>query len=427
MEIHKFTEKLNQKIGEPQALSLIRTQGLKALAELNWPTRKLEGWKYSPIHFLKKEFVPQVNTQENSNSLNINNLLSVQSSKSFYSIVIENGKILSISPELISKLQIFTLREALEKGFLDSSEFSKIENSLEALNVSLLDSGFYIKLNDHEKIEQPIHWLQCYSATENNPLFQSRLTIEIGEYSSCTFIESHYHVSPSEIAWINTSTNLLLKDHSKLNFIQWNETNSSLQHTSRTRVIVEDCVVFHHLLGSLSNGWTRNELSVSCHGINSELNLHGLGLSIGSGIIDQQSKLIFHGESNKSEQIYKNIVLDNSKAIFSGQISIKEQAQKTDSSQLHQTLLLSSQAEVDTKPQLEIYADDVKATHGATVGQLDEDELFYIQSRGISLERARSMLCLAFLVDLCERISAPKTMHGFLKNRIENYWKRVLE
>ena len=75
MEIHKFTEKLNQKIGEPQALSLIRTQGLKALAELNWPTRKLEGWKYSPIHFLKKEFVPQVNTQENSNSLNINNLL----------------------------------------------------------------------------------------------------------------------------------------------------------------------------------------------------------------------------------------------------------------------------------------------------------------------------------------------------------------
>lgn len=158
-------------------------------------------------------------------------------------------------------------------------------------------------------------------------------------------------------------------------------------------------------------------------GENAQIFSHALGLSKDQGTIDQPSQLQFRGPNNKAEQICKNILFHQSRAIFNGRIHIENSAQKTDSSQLHQSLLLSQEAEVDTKPELEIYADDVKATHGATIGQLNANEVFYFQSRGINESRAKAMLCMAFVLELCERV--PNTsLQLFLKDRIETYWKK---
>jgi Fe-S cluster assembly protein SufD len=179
----------------------------------------------------------------------------------------------------------------------------------------------------------------------------------------------------------------------------------------------------HFLSGALSSGWIRNDINITAQGSNSEIFAHGIGFSRGAGVVDQQTSLIFAEPNNKAEQVCKNLLMDSSRTIFNGRIHIQPKAQKTDSAQLHQSLLLSTEAEVDTKPELEIYADDVKATHGATIGQLSADEVFYFQSRGIKRERAQALLSQAFLLDLCERL-ANRDVQAFLKDRIAAYWQK---
>lgn len=422
MEILKYIEKLNRRSGEPQAYTLIRSLGSKAFSQLGWPSKKLENWRYSPVNRLQDDFIPQTEFTA-STPVDVADHSEASSHRAFHTIHINNGIVASFPPELKGSVEVTPLREALQKGLIDSTAFDAITDSLEALNVSFFEYGFYVKIQDRVVIEQPIHWIQTHESAELKPLFQSRLFIHAGKSSSCTFIENHVLQNSKTPAWNNISTTVQVEEKAHLSFIQWAELNGNRQQTSRTNIKLETESFLHLLSGALSSGWVRNDIHIAAQGTNCEIFVHGLGFSRDSGVIDQQTNLVFTEPNNKAEQICKNLLLGHSKAIFNGRICIQSEAQKTDSSQLHQSLLLSSDAEVDTKPELEIYADDVKATHGASIGQLSEDEVFYFQSRGIKRDRAQALLCQAFLLDLCERV-ANIHVQAFLKDRIVSYWKR---
>lgn len=422
MDILNYANQLNQRVGEPQALPFIRSFGRQALSKLGWPTKRLENWRYSPVARLQAPYLPQMNLTELAQP-DVNKLLAEHSSPAFSAIVCFNGMPIHVAAELEHKIEFRSLRQALECGELDSNSWTDINDSLEALNISFFDQGAYLKIKERVVLEKPIHCLHFYSSSDSNPLFQSRFGVFAGSGSSSAIIASHLVVSEHETAWLNPSTSLQLDSKAHLTFVHWNEAGTSLQNTYRLAATVGDEAYLHCLHGALTEGWNRSDISICCQGSGAEILLHGVGLSRKQGHLDQQTKLIFKGIKNKAEQICKNLLEDQSRAVFNGRININPGAQKTDSSQLHQSLLLSSEAEVDTKPELEIFADDVKATHGATIGQLNTDEVFYFQSRGISKERARGILCIAFLLDLCERISDVE-MQNYLKKRVESYWAK---
>lgn len=422
-EILANTKILNQRSGEPQAFHLIRTLGMKAFEELGWPNKKLEAWKYSPTRRLTEAYEPEL-FQSIAAEGGIQSIIDLAQEHDLHPVIIRNQKIAHWPTELDGKVTVLTLREALERGLIDSALFHNASNnSLEALNMSYFDVGFYLKLEDHCTLNKPILWTHVLDSERKSPLFNGRFVIECGPGSSCTFIESIQFSGESETAWVNYSTHAKLNSKAHLHFVQLNEIMPSEQHTGRFYADLEDETFLHHLNASLSAGWHRNEINVTCRGAQSEVLVHGIGYAVKEGTTDQQTYLEFRSPGNKAEQIYKNLLNDSARTIFNGKIHIAQDAQKTDCSQLHQSILLSRQAEVDTKPELEIYADDVKATHGATVGQLNEDEIFYFQSRGISRSRARTLLCLAFLMELCEKVPH-QSAENFLKRKIENFWKR---
>jgi Fe-S cluster assembly protein SufD len=165
---------------------------------------------------------------------------------------------------------------------------------------------------------------------------------------------------------------------------------------------------------SLGGAWVRNEINAVFQGEGGECTLNGLYQAGGQQLIDNHT-FIDHAKPHcASHELYKGVLDGKARGVFNGKIYVRQDAQKTDAKQTNQTLLLSDDATINTKPQLEIYADDVKCTHGATVGQLDADAIFYLRSRGIALDRARSLLTYAFANDIISRIK----VHS-LRERLE--------
>lgn len=429
------SNKLNQRTGEAQAFSLIRNLGARTLKTLGWPNKKLESWKYSPTQRFQFEFSPQIKVKKANNNkhpiLNHEELIKEYSHSQFHHIITFNGEILFISPSLKSIIELSTLQNALTKDEIDSSSFQTQNDCLEALNISFFDQGFFIKIKENIQIDTPIHVIQTFSSECDRPLFQERIHLQLEPHSQCTVIlsevfltlKSNTEIKKTDLCWSNNTYLINLDSFAHLNFLHWNELSSKEQITSRTYITLQEQSEIHFLNGLLSEGWCRHDLQVLSKGQNSKIKLHHLGFTQKNGIADQQSKVEFHSTQCEAEQICKNLLLDESHVIFNGCLHIHPKAQKTNASQLHQNLLLSEKAEVDTKPQLEIFADDVKATHGATIGQLNQDEVFYLQSRGLSKERASALLSQSFLIDLCERFSN-NDIKMFLTDRLNQFWER---
>lgn len=425
MEMLNLSEKLNQRPGEAQAFTLVRKMATAEITKNGWPSKKQEAWKYSPVSKLHQDF--EAITNWPTSSLNIDQLKQKWSHADFNTIVSINGHIPMLPTELQDQLEIIPLKLALQQGHISLEQLGAtpagLQNTTTALNLAFFETGYYLRIKPQVTIQRPIHFLHVMDLQIPAPLINSQLVIEAKQSSSTSFIESFVYNSEHKQTWLNNRTRIRLEDKAHFHYIHWNQLGRTQQQTSRIEVELGNECFWHGLHGSLTSGWTRQELDIIAQGENSEIVAHGLGFSRGNGHADQHTKISFIEPSNKSEQICKNLLVDSSRAVFDGTIHIAQKAQKTDCSQLHQSLLLSSEAEVDTKPELEIYADDVKATHGATVGQLNSDELFYFQSRGISKTRAQEILCQAFLLDLCVRFPE-RAIQGFLQTQLENFWKR---
>lgn len=428
MEIVKTLEKRNAKRGEPQGLQLMRQLATRRFESLGWPQKQNENWKYSPISRLKKKFEyddnSNDNVDENQGSVPDKEQIRAQwSSSGFHLILLFNGRLIHQDNDLLPSLEIRSLKDAIEQGWIHFSSMDDIDDPLEALNLADLQSGLHLRISDNSVLDKPIHCIHLFSTKQNLALYQNYLHIEGGKSSSATIIESSILLSSGETLWCNSKTHLSLQEKAHLNYIHWNELSSDFQITHTLSAETAREAYLHHLEGALGSGWSRTKMSVLAKGEKAEIISHSLGLTKGTGVSEFISKFSFLEPSSTIEQRAKNLLFESSKAVFNGCIHINQKAQKTEASQLHQSLLLSEGSEVDTKPELEIFADDVKAKHGATVGQLNPDELFYFQSRGINKERARTILCTAFLLELCDRFPQA-ILKNYLSERIQSYWKK---
>ena len=289
------------------------------------------------------------------------------------------------------------------------------QNAFELLNEAFTSDGLFVYIPKNVILELPVE--AVFIADNAGGKMISPRNLVIAEENSEVNIFTDYSSSAAETYFTNSITEIFGDKNSRITFLEVQAENNESYRIGTTKMRLKDSALLNHFVLTQSGKLARNNLNAELDGENIEAHFYGFYIAKEKRHIDNHT-FIDHAKPNCfSNEIYKGILEDEAKAVFGGRILVRKDSQKTNAFQSNKTILLSDKARIDTKPQLEIYADDVKCTHGATVGQLDKEALFYIISRGISSEAARSMLIKAFANDFLEPIKLDVVKEN-INNRI---------
>ncbi|GAB4212860.1 MAG: Fe-S cluster assembly protein SufD [Synechococcales cyanobacterium] len=273
----------------------------------------------------------------------------------------------------------------------------------EFLRLNTLVTPQPMQLQVQGVIETPL--LVVYAGSPTLVHHHPHLQIDLADRAQLTLIELFIG---SGVHWCNSVTHLHLAPSARLTHVRWQRQDRHSFHTGHTVVRQERQSTYHLAAVTTGSQLSRHTLQIDAQGEATHTDLRGLTWIQGSQLSDTHSALCFHHPHSTSQQMHKNVVHDQAHAVFHGRIQVLAAAQLTDARQSSRTLLLSPKARIDTQPQLEIQADNVKCAHGATVSELETDLLFYLQSRGIPLAQARAMLTQSFVADILDGIPLPE-------------------
>jgi Fe-S cluster assembly protein SufD len=274
-----------------------------------------------------------------------------------------------------------------------------------ALNTAFLRDGLFVYVPPGCVVEEPIFLESLVSAHNDNVPYawHRRCLIVLGANASATVVETFNGV-PGLTYLTNAVTEVVVGENASLDHYKIQEEGDAAFHMALMQVQLARSSRFSSHAVSLGGAWVRNEVNAVFGGAGGECTLNGLYRASGRQLVDNHTFIDHALPHCASHELYKGVLDGHARGVFNGKILVRQDAQKTDAKQTNQTLLLSDDATINTKPQLEIYADDVKCTHGATVGQLDAEQTFYLRARGVGLEEARSLLTFAFANDVIDRI-----------------------
>lgn len=281
------------------------------------------------------------------------------------------------------------------------------ENAFIALNISFLQDGAQLHISDDSTATEPIHVLFISTTSGDAQMTHPRLLISVGKNAQSMMIESYVSLADFS-CFTNAVTDIEIGENAELTHYRLQ--NESLKAIHIGNVYVKQESNSRYFSNSITFGGslTRNNLNVRLQGPGTSATLNGLYLAHGTQHIDNHT-FIDHAQPHcESHELYQGVLSDEAHGVFSGKILVRPDAQKTDAKQSNNCLLLSDTARINSKPQLEIYADDVKCTHGATVGHLDQDSIFYLRSRGIPEAKAKNILTYAFAERVIEDIKIPQ-------------------
>ena len=332
---------------------------------------------------------------------------------------------LSKPGKLPSGVTVLSLAQALDQAphsleKLLASYANPSANGFAALNTAFMGDGAYIQLAEGTVVEKPIHLLHVSTSQSEPTAFYNRNLLVASKASQATVIESY--VSLGDSTYLNNViTEAVLHQDAAIEHYKLQQESLKGYHVATLQAHQAPNSQFTSHSISIGGALVRNDINVELDGEQAQCHLNGLYIVAGRQHVDYHTFIDHKKPLGISREFYKGVLAGRSRAVFNGQVYVRPNAQKTDAAQSNNNLLLSRDAEVDTKPQLEIYADDVKCSHGATVGQLDEQMMFYLRSRGIDKEVARGMLTYGFAHDIVERMNiAP------LQSRIEELLIRKL-
>jgi len=273
-----------------------------------------------------------------------------------------------------------------------------------ALNTVFLHEGALIHAAAGAQLDSPIHLL--FITTQKDAIAHPRILVMAERGAQLAFVEDYVRLN-EDAAFVNAVTEIQLGEGSNVTHTKLQRQSDSQFHIQTVSAVVSRDARFVSRTITFGGRVSRHNLLIRQTGENIDCHIDGLAFISGRQLADTHSTIDHASAHGRSRQMHKCIVNGAARAVFGGKIMVRKGAQKTDSSQHSRNLLLSDRAHVDTKPQLEIFADDVKCAHGATVGQLEADEIFYLQSRGISYANARKLLAYAFAAELIEQIDIP--------------------
>ena len=372
-------------------------KGLEDLEELELPHRRIETWKYTNLNSaFEKPFSAQ-NIKAGS--------VSMKPDKDFFQICEINGKVQFIDEELknvLSITEINQIHSTDDLSILKNDSFYT-KDFLKTLSTSSLEVGYILKVKKNTTLEKPIKITQQYFG---NLSFHNCNYIFIIEDSADINI-IHEQTNADE-CMINSKYSFDLAQNAKVNHLFIQNNSKSTYTFSQFNTKAERDSHYHNTILNLGSKLSRNNIYVDLIGENALADANGLFILDETQHHDTNCYIKHSKAHTFSNQLYKGILADESRGVFAGIIRIDRDAQLVNSTQLNKNLLLSKKAQVFSRPQLEIYADDVKCAHGSTTGQLSMDELFYFQARGISAEKAKSMLARAFINDVLLKIEEPR-------------------
>ncbi|MFS4458775.1 Fe-S cluster assembly protein SufD [Bdellovibrio sp. HCB2-146] len=377
------------------ALASFRQAGYDYALKKGLPTRKDEEWHYTSVKALNEtEFVSSALNPVEPNHETMTAIKKHLNSE-FTNVVFFNGVLnKTLSNELPHG---FTLRELSEYP-------THFDDAFDALNGAYLTKPMVLSLAKETSVEKPVNFV-FFTAAENTSsvMVHPRVQLDVGSRSSVRILESHYGMGPAY--FVNSVMDLHVGDSAKVTYVRVQSEDDKAINIGRTRIRVEKNATLESLAFATGASLSRHTLDVILAGPGSTSEINGVYAVRGTQHVDNTT-LIDHavGDCN-TNQLYKGILDGQAKAAFCGKVLIEKNAQKANSAQLNNNLLLSSKAEADSKPMLEIYADDVKAAHGSTVGQLNKEELFYMLSRAIPKKKAIEMLSYGFLSEVIYKVS----------------------
>ena len=388
------------------ALTALRTSALAWFDTNGLPNPRSEDWKYTNVRpIARRDFSLGSEHDSTSDISEYSNFGAGPDAAC--TIVLVDGVLAQISLEVPDGLTLLPLGEALTRHGDSLKELvgqvaDASADGFAALNAASLDQGVYIKVRDGVQIPQPINVI-CVGKTDGVAALP-RLLIDVGQDASAHVVE-HYVGDAQATYMTNVVVEINLAERAKLELSKLQDEGVKAFHVSTTAArLAERAELVSNAL-SFGAAIARHDINAWFTAPNGNIVLNGLYMGSGRQHVDFHTRL-FHGATDcTSEQVYKGILGGHARGVFNGQVHVEPDAQRTQADQSNHNLLLSRNAEIDTKPQLEIYADDVKCSHGTTVGQLDEQMLFYLRSRGIPLAEARGMLTYGFAHDIVERLS----------------------
>src|SRR5216684_3724783 len=418
---------------EPAWLQSLRENSFDQFEQAGFPNIKQEEWKYTNVTSIAKaNFVP-VLTRNGTVLAKDSGLQPFIYEEARHSrLVFINGmfrKELSSTSALPDGVVAMDLREALRNGQYETIvreylEHPPLANGFAALNTALFTSGLFLKLPRGISIEAPIHLLFIgEGAVENSPPAAfPRVMIVAEENSSATIIESYASPQDDGVYLTNAIVDLSLAEGARLQHYKIQRESMGAFHVATTRAELGPNSSYNTTTINFGAALSRHDIRVQMDHEGAECSVDGLYMVDGSQHTDTHSVIDHRQPHCTSHQLYKGILDGKSRAVFNGKVFVRHGAQQTDARQTNKNLLLSTDARVDTKPQLEIFADDVKCTHGAAVGQIDEEEKFYLESRGINPDLARNMLTYGFAEEVIEKIgieSIRRELDAAVLNRLQ--------
>lgn len=417
-EYQKFEGKLNG--GAETKYHSVRKEALAKFIEMDFPTVKDEEWKYTNVSsLLKNDFVFSFNSE--------NPVYTKEDIKPWffenvdtYKAVFVNGifseelsELEGIPEGVIVKNLNSAVKENSEVIEQHVSKLAKIENAFNALNTAFAFDGMVVIVPDGKVVEKPVEVLFINGHGDVNVFSNIRNIIIAGDNSQVRIINT-YKGNSKKPYFTNTMTEVYSGQNAIVDLYKNQHEDEELgYHIDKTEAYQLRGSRFSHYNMSFGGSLVRNDINSMLDAEGIQTDFYGLFLINGSQHFDVHSYADHAKPHCESNELYKGILDDKARGVFNGKIMVRQDAQKTNAYQSNQNVLLSEAANIDTKPQLEIFADDVKCSHGATVGQMDAEALAYIRSRGIPEKLAQSMLIRAFCSEVVEAVRIEELKESF--------------
>ncbi len=403
--LETFEKMKEGRKGEPSWLRTLREEAIAAFARKGFPTVRDEAWRYTDVamiagtSFQGDEVAPALSPE-------ILEGLKQKSGGNFLLVV--NGRYSRAHSRIAEGIEVMDLGEAIAarpekvQPYLGRCAAS-FKDSFYLLNTAFFSSGLVIHVPENRTLREPLHVVFYTEVAREGSVYYPRNLVVLGEGSRAVLVETH--VSRGGQTYLTDSvTEVVLERGAILDHAKIQRESEEAFHIASSHTLQRHSSSFSSFSLSIGGRLARNENHVTLGDEGAACALNGLCLGDNDQVLDEQTFVDHRKPDGKSHQLYKGLMSGNSRGVFRGRVMVRQDAQRTDAHQTHKTLLLSDTAKVDTQPQLEILADDVKCSHGAAVGQLQEDALFYLRSRGIGEREAAQILAQGFAREVIERL-----------------------
>ena len=420
-------QKANQSGSE---LNNIRIKNLNIFKEKGFPSKREENWKYTDLKTILSNNLSTLEIPNNKRTSQYNSEWLLKNFK-HNQIVLVNGDFVSsdFSFEDKEKIKIKPLKIVLngEKDFEKIRDyFTDQQNSLTSLNHALVNDGIFLEIEDNYSFNKPLIIYNFFNKFSENKIINNKSFISLGKNSKLNLLE--YYKAEDSIKYFNNTIhnysiqkNAMLKKFS----IDSNLDNSYGYHLTNVKSYSNS--IFENFLFSSGSSFVKNEIHCNLLESFSSCFVNALMFLSNQQHHELKTNINHKNEHCKSSQLVKSVLLDKSNGTYQGKIYVTKDAQKTDGYQLSKALVLSENSAFNSKPELEIYADDVKCSHGSTTGNIDQNSIFYLMSRGLSKEQANKMLVEGFLNEAIETITEPNIQSLISKLFIDKINKTKFE